>query len=45
MTHKRAKLHNSPARERLFVPKHILFYDIYKTSMNRMHNLIFEEAK
>lgn len=39
--HKRVKLHNSPARKRLFVSKHILFYDIYMTSMNNMHNLIW----
>ena len=41
MTYKRAKLHNSAARERLFISSHILFHDIYMTSIMNMHNLVW----
>ena len=43
MTCKRAKLHNSAARERLFISKHVLFHDIYMTSLINMHNLIWRK--
>ena len=43
MAHKRAKLHNSAARKRLYTYSHILFHDIYMTSLMNMHNLVWRK--